>query len=82
MKPHNPPPATYAFGYREPPQPGNEINGLGIKEKIRAKHVFHDPGGGNLPWHALDEFFSYIAPGELSNIFLPMSGSCAARTAR
>lgn len=61
MKPHKPPPATYAFGYKTPPQPGNEINGLGVKEKIRAKHVFHDAGGGDLPWHALDEFFSYIS---------------------
>ena len=61
MKLHNPPPPTYAFGYKTPPQPGNQINGLGVKEKVRARHVFHDPGGGDLPWHAVDEFFSYIS---------------------
>ncbi|NJN83325.1 MAG: hypothetical protein HC802_14275, partial [Caldilineaceae bacterium] len=34
MKPHNPPPPTYAFGYKNPPQPGSEINGLGVAEKV------------------------------------------------
>ncbi|MFQ5605525.1 MAG: 4Fe-4S dicluster domain-containing protein [bacterium] len=61
MKLHNPPSPFYAFGYKTPPQSGNEINGLGVKEKVPAKHVFHDPGDGDLAWKALDAFFSYIS---------------------
>lgn len=60
MKPDNPPPPTYAFGYKNPPQSGNEINGLGLKQKVRARHVFHNATGEDLPWNALDEFFSQI----------------------
>lgn len=60
MKPDNPPPPTYAFGYKNPPQSGNEINGLGVTEKAQARHVFHNATGESLPWNALDEFFSQI----------------------
>jgi NAD-dependent dihydropyrimidine dehydrogenase PreA subunit len=60
MKPHNPPPPTYAFGYKNPPQSGNDINGLGVKQTVRARHVFHNATGENLAWNALDEFFSQI----------------------
>ena len=60
MKPFDPPPPIYSFGYKKRPVSGNQINGLGIKERIKAKHVFHDPGGKNLAWHAMDQFFSYI----------------------
>ena len=60
MKPRNPPPASYAFGYRTPPQPGNEINGLGEGEKRRARHVFHNATGEEIAWKALDDFFSVI----------------------
>ena len=60
MKPLNPPPPTYAFGYKNPPQSGNEINGLGVNKKLRARHVFHNATGEDLPWNALDEFFSQI----------------------
>ncbi len=60
MKVKNPPPPTYAFDYKNPPQSGNEINGLGVAEKTQARHVFHNATGEELPWNALDEFFSYI----------------------
>jgi len=60
MKPKNPPPPTYAFGYKNLPQSGNEINGLGVEEKTQARHVFHNATGEDLPWNALDEFFSQI----------------------
>ena len=45
MRPDNPPPPEYAFGYKEPPQSGNEINGLGQREQTRARHVFHNATG-------------------------------------
>ena len=60
MRPHDPPPPTYAFGYKNPPRSGNDINGLNISEKVRARHVFHNATGETLPWNALDEFFSQI----------------------
>ncbi len=60
MKVNDPPAPTYAFGYESPPTPGNEINGLGRKEKTRARHIFHDPSE-DAAWTALDEFFSRIA---------------------
>ena len=62
MRPLDPPPPTYAFGYRAPPRSGNEINGLGVRERVRARQVFHDSGRVRLDWRALDRFFSLINP--------------------
>ncbi len=62
MRPHEPPTAHYSFGYRSSPRSGNEINGLGVTEKVRATPVFHSSGGDPLEWQALDEFFSVINP--------------------
>jgi NAD-dependent dihydropyrimidine dehydrogenase PreA subunit len=62
MRPHAPPPPTYAFGYRSPPQSGNAINGLGEPEKTRARQVFHSSSSEPLAWKALDDFFSIINP--------------------
>jgi hypothetical protein len=52
MKPLAPPPPTYAFGYRHPPESGNAINGLGEAVKRRARKVFHGSGGEPLAWKA------------------------------
>ena len=62
IKPENPPPPTYAFGYRHPPRSGNEINGLGETERRQPQHVFHSAGGPPLDWQALDDFFGLISP--------------------
>ena len=62
MRPHDPPPPTYAFAYRRPPVPGNSINGLGETAARRARPVFHASGGPPLAWKALDDFFSMINP--------------------
>lgn len=62
MHPLDPPPPRYAFGYREPPRSGNEINGRGVTERVRARPVFHDSGRVRLDWQALDQFFSLINP--------------------
>lgn len=62
IKPENPPPPTYAFGYRHPPRSGNEINGLGETTKRQARHVFHSAGGPPLDWQALDDFFGLLSP--------------------
>jgi len=61
LKPHNPPPPTYAFGYRSAPLPGNDINGLNEPERERARIVFHSDGD-MIDWIALDRFFSLINP--------------------
>ena len=62
MRPHLPPPPTYAFGYLSPPESGNAINGLGEVKKTRARQVFHSSTGEPLAWKALDDFFSVINP--------------------
>ncbi|HJO04297.1 MAG TPA: hypothetical protein QGG47_10000 [Acidobacteriota bacterium] len=62
MRPHDPPPPVYAFGYRSQPRSGNEINGWGRGEKVRATPVFHSAQGAPVAWQALDEFFSSINP--------------------
>ena len=70
MRPHDPPAPTYAFGYRNTPVSGNEINGLGVTERTRARKVFHNPGGETMPWDALDQFFALINPrGVVRHIF-------------
>ena len=62
IKPDNPPPATYNFAYREPPESGNSINGLNETEVRRARHVFHSTGQSRLEWQALDDFFGLMGP--------------------
>lgn len=62
MRPNDPPPPAYAFGYRTPPESGNAINGLGETTVRRARPVFHSSGGPPLAWKALDDFFSLINP--------------------
>ena len=62
IKPYNPPPAEYSFSYKQNPVSGNEINGLGVSEKVRAKHIFHNPGNLMLEWGALNDFFTMINP--------------------
>ena len=62
IRPSDPPPSDYAFGYETPPRSGNEINGLGVAEKVRARHIFHNPGNSDIEWHALNDFFTMINP--------------------
>jgi epoxyqueuosine reductase len=62
MRPLDPPPPRYAFGYRRPPPSGNAINGLGEAAARRARPVFHSGTGEPLAWEALDGFFSMINP--------------------
>ena len=51
-----------AFGYRSTPRSGNEINGLGVEETIRATQIFHGSGARELEWRALELFFALINP--------------------
>ncbi|MDE0453763.1 MAG: 4Fe-4S dicluster domain-containing protein [Gammaproteobacteria bacterium] len=62
IRPRDPPPPEYAFGYLKPPRSGNEINGLGEREFRRATAVFHNAGNAQLEWQALDDFFGLINP--------------------
>ena len=68
MRPKEPPPPKYPFGYKAHPISGNRVNGLGRKEKSPATPVFHSTGrgGGRQPiaWSALDVFFNLMSsPG-------------------
>lgn len=62
MRPRDPPPPTYAFGFRQPPESGNAINGLGQAHRSRAKVVFNAGRGEPIAWKPLDEFFSLVNP--------------------
>ena len=42
MRPLNPPPPVYGFTYLNPPRSGNEINGVGVKEKVPPKKIAPD----------------------------------------
>jgi NAD-dependent dihydropyrimidine dehydrogenase PreA subunit len=53
-------PRGTTFAYRNPPRPGNEINGLGERSFRRAAHVFHNDSTDSLPWDDLDRLFSYV----------------------
>jgi len=43
--------------YLHPPVSGNVINGLGVKEKVRARRVFHDFGRPGFAWSGMNGFF-------------------------
>jgi NAD-dependent dihydropyrimidine dehydrogenase PreA subunit len=66
MRPRNPPPAEYAFRFRNQPLSGNIVNGLNETERRRPRPVFHSSGRGGgrqpLDWEALDVFFNLVAP--------------------
>lgn len=62
IRPEDPPPPSYAFGYRRPPRSGNDINGLGETEWRQPRHVFHSAGGPPLDWQAMDDFFGLVSP--------------------
>ena len=62
MKPVNPPPYSATPVYPVPPRSGNEINGLGVTEKVRARHVFHtNPAYGPHEWLLLNRFFTSLS---------------------
>ncbi len=69
MRPKDPPPPTSIVShYRNPPESGNVINGLGEDKKRRATPVFHSTGRGGdrkpLAWEAMDTYFNLVAsPG-------------------
>ena len=56
------PPAELAFGYRDTPRSGNDINGLGASEARRATQIFHGSGARELEWRKLELFFALINP--------------------
>jgi len=62
MRPCDPPPPSYAFGFRHPPESGNAINGQGAAERSRARVVFHAGKGEALAWKPLDDFFTLVNP--------------------
>lgn len=57
MKLHNVPPADNLPLYETSPVSGNETNGLGVKEKVRPKRVFHALWRTDFPWGGMNAFF-------------------------
>ena len=59
------PPPVYPFVYEKQPRSGNEVNGLGLKEKVRPRRVFHHTGRGEgkkQDWTELDMYFNLTNP--------------------
>lgn len=50
------------FKYGQQPRSGNDINGLGERERRRAVQVFHGSGARELEWQKLEMFFALINP--------------------
>ena len=63
MKPHNPPSPSTVAVYREPPRSGNEVNGRGIAQFFKPRHVFHSTPGyyGLHEWWLMNRFFMAMA---------------------
>ena len=59
------PEAVYHYGYTSPPRSGNDINGLGGKERVRAVQIFHGSGFRKLEWEAMEMFFLMTMPFRL-----------------
>ena len=57
MKLYDTPSADNLPAYQHPPISGNEINGQGVREKIRPKRVFHDLGRPGFLWAGMNAFF-------------------------
>ena len=57
MKLYDTPSAENLPAYRAQPVSGNEINGQGIKEKVRARRVFHAPWNREMAWTGMNDFF-------------------------
>ena len=57
MKLYDTPTAENLPAYRAQPVSGNEINGQGIKEKVRARRVFHAPWNREMAWTGMNDFF-------------------------
>ena len=63
MKPKDPPPSEVNYVYAVPPQSGNEINGLGIGEKVRPTKIAPDDFMvESYEYKALWDFFFYTIP--------------------
>ena len=60
------PAPDYPFEFKVAPKSGNDVNGLGVHDKIRPHQVFHNTGRGagrkQIDWAALDTFFNMSKP--------------------
>ena len=63
MKLHNVPSAENLPAFQVPPVSGNEINGQGLKDKVRPRRVFHALGRPNFPWAGMNAFFLMMGTG-------------------
>ena len=57
MKLHDTPSADNLPQYSTPPVSGNEVNGLGVKENVRARRVYHCLWRADFPWAGMNAFF-------------------------
>jgi epoxyqueuosine reductase len=57
--------ADLHFTYRNQPESGNKLNGLGEKEARRPRQIFHGSGFRKLEWEKLELFFLMTMPFSL-----------------
>ena len=57
MKLYDTPSAENLPAYQALPVSGNDINGRGLKEKVRPRRVFHATWIRELPWTGMNDFF-------------------------
>lgn len=62
MRPKNPSPATYNFGYARPPRSGNEINGLGNNNIVKPIKIGPDDFMEDYEYKSLFDFFFMTLP--------------------
>lgn len=56
MRPKNVPAPVYPFAFVEAPTSGNEINGLGLKDKVRPRKIAPEDFTFRVAWHSLWNF--------------------------
>ena len=56
MRLYDTPSAENLPAYRSQPVSGNDINGLGVREKVRPGRVFHATWNRELPWTVMNDF--------------------------
>ena len=71
MKPLNPPPVEVNYAYADQPRSGNDINGLGLTDKVRPKKIAPDDFTvENYDYKALWDFFFYTIPWSIFKTFV------------
>lgn len=71
MKAKNPPPTELNYAYVNPPHSGNDINGVGVQEKVRPRKIAPDDFTiQDYDYKALWDFFFMTLPWSVFKVFI------------